>query len=101
MQVHQENSRLTRYPHRGGAPTAGNASVPVGNVHVPLVGVIIGDGWVDPVNMVPAYPDLFYNTGLADFKQAQVVQSYITNVTNAIHAGDYLGAFTAWDEMIK
>jgi hypothetical protein len=36
-----------------------------GGMHVPLAGMAIGDGWIDPVNMIPAYPDMIYNFGCA------------------------------------
>ena len=31
-----------------------------GSVHIPLAGIAVGDGWIDPVNMVPGYPDLVW-----------------------------------------
>lgn len=44
------------------------------DVRINLAGVAIGDGWIDPVNMIPAYPNLMFNLGLADAKQKAVIQ---------------------------
>lgn len=41
---------------------------------VPLAGIAIGDGWVDPVHQIPVYPELMYNLGLVNRKQRRVVQ---------------------------
>ena len=45
-------------------------------VAVPLAGMAIGDGWIDPVNMIPAYPSMLYNLGLVDERERATVQSY-------------------------
>ena len=37
---------------------------------------IVGDGWIDPINQIPAYPELLYNQGLADENEKGVIQSY-------------------------
>jgi hypothetical protein len=42
--------------------------------HIPLAGIAIGDGWTDPVNQIPVYPDLMYNFGLISLKQKAVVK---------------------------
>ena len=36
------------------------------NKMIPLAGIAVGDGWVDPVNMIPAYPDMVFNMGMCD-----------------------------------
>ena len=37
-----------------------------GAIKIPLKGVAIGDGWIDPINMIPGYPSLMANLGLAN-----------------------------------
>lgn len=66
-----------------------------------LSGIAIGDGWIDPVNMIPAYPDLMFNFGLASIRDKQTITAYCTKTVNQINAGDYLGAFATWDEMLN
>jgi len=41
--------------------------------NIPLAGVAIGDGWVDPINMLPAYRDMMYNQGLIDDNEGLVI----------------------------
>lgn len=77
-----------------------NQNAPSGQ-QVNLKGVSIGDGWSDPETMVQAYPDLIYNVGLADFNQRSVLQDYCDRAVEQIQAGNYTGAFYAWDEMLN
>ena len=32
--------------------------VPTGKILIPLRGIAVGDGWIDPINMVGGYPDM-------------------------------------------
>mmetsp|Transcript_5942 Transcript_5942/g.13516 ORF Transcript_5942/g.13516 Transcript_5942/m.13516 type:complete len:481 (-) Transcript_5942:58-1500(-) len=68
---------------------------------IPLAGVAIGDGWIDPVNMINAYPDMMFNTGLIDEKQKLVIADMCKNAVTAIESGDMLGAFDIWDKMLN
>jgi len=78
-----------------------NEQVPPPSLIMPLKGLAIGDGWVDPVNMVPAYPAMFYNLGLADENQRGVFDNYCKNTVDYIKQSQWLNAFTEWDEMIN
>ncbi|KAJ1459029.1 Alpha/Beta hydrolase protein [Pelagophyceae sp. CCMP2097] len=69
--------------------------------HIPLAGLAIGDGWIDPVNMIPGYPDLVFALGLADSKQRKRVQLYCDATIGLIQSGDYVSAFEQWDEMLN
>eukprot|EP01065_Artemidia_motanka_P012137 TRINITY_DN1663_c0_g1_i1.p1 TRINITY_DN1663_c0_g1~~TRINITY_DN1663_c0_g1_i1.p1 ORF type:complete len:501 (+),score=190.55 TRINITY_DN1663_c0_g1_i1:74-1504(+) len=80
--IHQENLA-------GGAP------------RMPLAGIAVGDGWIDPVNMVPAYPAMMYNLGLCDGLQCAKVQDYCDRTVALIKKGDYVAAFNVWDEMLN
>ena len=32
--------------------------VPTGKILIPLRGIAVGDGWIDPINMVGGYPEM-------------------------------------------
>ena len=68
---------------------------------VPLRGLAVGDGWIDPVNMIPAYPDMMYNFGLADEQQKKVIQDYCQRTVQLIQSGNLTAAFRVWDEMLN
>ena len=70
-------------------------------VRVPLKGLAVGDGWIDPVNMLPAYPDMMYNFGLADENQKAKIQQYCDDAVTLIKAGQMEAAFRVWDEMLN
>ena len=38
-------------------------------VAIPLAGIAIGDGWVDPIRQMAGYPELMFAFGLADVEQ--------------------------------
>lgn len=78
-----------------------NQALPPQEIRIPLAGVAIGDGWVDPVNMVNAYPDLMYNTGLIDYPQKKIIESMCQQTTDLIKAGQMLQAFDVWDKMLN
>lgn len=84
---------LTRWnaAHAWGAPA----------VSIPLGGMAIGDGWIDPVNMVPAYPAMLYNMGLCDERERAVIQDYCDRTVAFIKAGKMLDAFNVWDEFLN
>lgn len=66
-----------------------------------LKGVAIGDGWIDPVNMIPGYPELMRNLGLASEAEMRVIQGYCDRSVNHINNGEMLQAFNVWDEMLN
>ena len=47
---------------------------------VPLAGIAVGDGLVDPLNMVTGYPELVFQFGLADAAQKLVLHPPKKNV---------------------
>jgi vitellogenic carboxypeptidase-like protein len=70
-------------------------------IFINLKGLAIGDGWIDPVNMVPAYPDLIFNIGMADEREKRVLQEYSDRTVEAILDQNWQEAFEVWDEMIN
>lgn len=74
----------------------------IGNtVSIPLKGVAIGDGWIDPVNMVGGYPDMLFNQGLLSLREKDVIKGIVDAVEKAIREGRMLDAFTQWDRMLN
>jgi len=78
-----------------------NQDLPPQEIRIPLAGVAIGDGWVDPVNMVNAYPDLMFNTGLISYSQKKIMQGLCQQTTDYIKAGQMMAAFEVWDKMLN
>ena len=66
---------------------------------VPLAGIAVGDGWIDPVNMVPGYPDMIYNQGLISELEKAKIQDYCDRTVTNIKAGKMLEAFDVWDQV--
>lgn len=78
-----------------------NAKLGAGEAAIPLKGIAVGDGWVDPVNMLPGYPELMRSLGLASEAEVRVIQGYCDRAVNSINRGDMLQAFKEWDEMLN
>jgi vitellogenic carboxypeptidase-like protein len=68
---------------------------------IPLKGIAIGDGWVDPVIQVTGYPTLMFSLGLANTQQQAVIQDYCDRTEAAIKNNQMLKAFDIWDEMLN
>jgi len=89
-------------PAFGNAIHQHNAALePSSPTYIPLVGLAIGDGWIDPINMVPEYPAMLKGMGLIDSAQQKVFESYCARITAAIKAKYMSTAFAIWDEMIN
>jgi vitellogenic carboxypeptidase-like protein len=71
------------------------------NTPIPLKGVAIGDGWIDPVNMIPGYPGLMKNLALATDAEVAVIQDYCDRSVSFIKQGKMTDAFNVWDEMLN
>jgi vitellogenic carboxypeptidase-like protein len=70
-------------------------------VYVPLAGLAIGDGWVDPYSQLAAYPDMLFDIGVADLNEKAKFEEYVTLARHYIEEGEYYDSFTVWDEMIN
>ena len=69
--------------------------------HIPLKGIMVGDGLCDPESMVQAYPDLTEQFSLVNWNQKKVVQSYVDGIVANIKAKDWRAAFDGFDLMIN
>ena len=87
--------------HPGETGMCHGATVPTGKILVPLRGIAVGDGWIDPVNMVGGYPDMMFNFGLADLKQKAVITDYCDRTVAFIKSNNMTAAFDVWDEMLN
>jgi vitellogenic carboxypeptidase-like protein len=75
--------------------------VPTGKMLIPLRGIAVGDGWIDPINMIGGYPEMMFNFGLADSKQKKVIQDYCDRTVQLIQKNQMKEAFDVWDEMLN
>eukprot|EP00960_Hanusia_phi_P043564 756123-Hanusia_phi.AAC.1 len=75
--------------------------VPESPARVPLAGIAIGDGWIDPVNMVPVYPQLLLEMGLVDTAASLKFEEMCSKIVTAIKSKYMELAFQQWDEMIN
>jgi len=66
-----------------------------------LKGMAIGDGWIDPVHMVPQYPAMIYNLGLCSERERAVIQDYCDRTTALIQQGQMKAAFDVWDQFLN
>lgn len=71
------------------------------SVRVPLKGCAIGDGWIDPVNMLPGYPDMLYNQALLSELERGMIAEMSNEAAALITKGDYKGSFDVWDKMLN
>lgn len=68
---------------------------------LPLAGVAIGDGWVDPVRQIDAYPEMMFGQGMISTSQKMTIRDYCDRTIEAIERGDMVGAFDVWDKMLN
>jgi vitellogenic carboxypeptidase-like protein len=66
-----------------------------------IKGVAIGNGFVAPLEMSGGYADIIFNAGLLSPREYEVAKSYTHNITAAIEAGDYVGAYLVWDSFLN
>ena len=66
-----------------------------------LQGIAIGDGAFDPPTQFTGFGELLFNIGLADTRAKRVYDEYDQNFTARLAAGDKVGAFRSFDEMLN
>lgn len=76
-------------------------NLPTNAVRLPLAGAAIGDGWVDPVNMVGGYAELLHSLSLVNLEQRTRIESYQDSMLSSIFEERFYDAFCAWDEMLN
>ena len=60
-----------------------------GNVYLPLAGIAVGDGWVDPINQIGFYSDAAFSVGLIDEDTRDNITYYEQMAVSQINAGFY------------
>ena len=66
---------------------------------IPMRGLIIGDGWCDPETQTPAYTDMLWGMGLLDTAGRAQVEAALKRSTDALAAGELVGAFDGWNSL--
>jgi len=68
---------------------------------IPLKGISIGDGLMDPSTQFTGLGNVAYCMGLADQNEREVIEGYDAKYWAAIKAGDTVAAFNVIDELIN
>ena len=68
---------------------------------VPLKGISVGDGAMNPPAQFFNYGDLLYYVGMVSSSQRDVFRQYEATMQAALDAGDDEAAFEAFDEMLN
>lgn len=74
---------------------------PQRNLTINLKGMLIGDGLVDPVNMVGVYSQLLFQMSLLDTNEASYFSAQTDKAIEYIHQGQYLQAFEVFDFLLN
>jgi len=68
---------------------------------IPFSGIAVGDGWIDPINMMPAYAEMMFGMGIVSVVEKKTIQDYVDRSVAALRDEDYLTSFNIWDEMLN
>jgi vitellogenic carboxypeptidase-like protein len=74
-------------------------NVPNG-IAIPLAGISIGDGMMDPVTQVPGYGSLLFGLSLIDEDQRAYMEGVENNIVSLIQDEQYLLAFQQFDPLM-
>jgi len=66
-----------------------------------LKGIAIGDGAMNPAEQFKGFGDLLWFTGMVDEVERAQFQTYERGIQEAVKAGDTIGAFEIFDEMLN
>eukprot|EP01060_Flectonema_neradi_P024697 TRINITY_DN33592_c0_g1_i1.p1 TRINITY_DN33592_c0_g1~~TRINITY_DN33592_c0_g1_i1.p1 ORF type:complete len:504 (+),score=118.19 TRINITY_DN33592_c0_g1_i1:34-1545(+) len=69
--------------------------------HIPLKGIIIGDGLCDPETMVQQYAFLTEGFSLVDWNQVKTVKAYSDKIVSDIKSENWADAFHQFDLLIN
>jgi vitellogenic carboxypeptidase-like protein len=67
---------------------------PSTKIKLNLKGILVGDGWTDPVNMVASYAPLMMQYGIVCENEASYIANSMAGVQTNIEHNDYKGALT-------
>ncbi|CAH1131204.1 unnamed protein product [Ceutorhynchus assimilis] len=71
---------------------------PIAESKINLQGILIGDGWTDPINQLN-YGPFLYNTGLISASVKEQIDQYRDNAIKLIQAGEYSAADEVTNEI--
>jgi vitellogenic carboxypeptidase-like protein len=66
-----------------------------------LKGISIGDGAMDPAKQFDGFSDLLWNLGMVDETERKQFKTYEATIQQKLKAGDNVGAFHVFDEMLN
>lgn len=67
------------------------------DLNISVEGIIIGDGWVDPLRQVNFYDSYLWSVGVVSNKFRDVCTWYQTNSMLKIYEGEYANATSYFD----
>lgn len=73
---------------------------PLAQIKINLKGMMIGNGWIDPINQIN-YGDYLYQTGHFDSRKQHKFYYFQNLFLNQISVQDWKGAYTTWSTMLK
>lgn len=68
---------------------------------LPLAGIAVGDGWIDPIRQIDAYPEMMYGQGMISRAQKMTIRSYCDTAIEQIRRNQMVEAFGTWDKMLN
>lgn len=69
-----------------------------GIVQARFMGVMLGDGWLGPVDCMASYGEYLLDLSLVTPEQKAQIDSYAVTAAKALAAGDGVGATNAWGD---
>lgn len=73
---------------------------PNATVKIPLKGIMIGDGFSDPINMIGGYADLIFHYGMADENEAAYISKQMQLAVGHIDSAQYEQAAVVWSHIL-
>ena len=67
---------------------------------IQLSGIAIGDGFSDPITMIPAYSDYLLQTGLLDRNEASYFADQVKRMIQLDESGQYNESFLVWNRLM-
>lgn len=83
---------FVQIPNLATAVLDGNANATEGNVHINLVSIAIGNGWVDPLSQTETLGAQAYQLGLIDENDLTAAETAVANCTQLVQSEEWAAA---------